>query len=57
MFNIGDDVTVSGKVVRIEQCLGVLRVINRITIRTPSGNEIVITDSDIKTHRPKMDKE
>lgn len=43
-MNLGDDITVSGKLVRIEYgCL---------FIRTPGGKEFWISPEDIKTWRP-----
>lgn len=52
MINLGDDVTVSGKVVGIEHWRDIFGWNETITVRTPYGAEFTITKSDIKTHRP-----
>ena len=47
MINIGDDVTISGKIIFIKD--------GYIEIETPSHDEIWVRKSDIKTHRPKQE--
>lgn len=45
-YNIGDDITVSGKIIFVKD--------NYIEIETPSHDEIWVKIVDIKTHRPNM---
>lgn len=47
MFNIGDDVTISGKIIFIKD--------GYIEIETPSHDEIFVKKIDVKTHRPKQE--
>ena len=48
MINIGDDVTVSGKVVDIRGCISTALY----EIETENGSCFWIDEEDIKTHRP-----
>ena len=52
MINVGDDVTISGKVVRIKQWRDMFGWNETITVRTPYGTKFTVTKADIKTHRP-----
>ena len=52
MINLGDDVTISGKVVSIEHRRDMFGWREIMMVRTPYGTEFMITLSDIKKHRP-----
>ena len=52
MINLGDDVTISGKVICIERQRDMFGWRETMTVRTPYGTEFKVTKADIKTHRP-----
>lgn len=52
-MNIGDDVTINGKIIHIKHAKGLNKEL--IYVRVKSGIEFPVTDRDINTIRPKIE--